>query len=339
MLSEIEYELKAISDKICLKMENKAWKKAINNYMKLRETFINRNLKLQAVITLVSIASLQDKQGEPEKAGKTMLQAAREFESIKKMGYAYKAYQRALAFMESLNDKDMCRMIKEKIESLGMLDLVVVADSTGSMGSALGAIKKEIARMLYFLSEKIPGVRIGALTYRDHCDEESSYLLKCYPFTESQYYSELTSFIKEWTADGGGDIPEAVEDALSSLQDFQWVNVKKIAILIADAPPHDPSQCPKKLNWREESKKLASNEVKVYTIQIVKDSKTEKIFKEIANITQGEHFMLENTPDIPDLIVAIALSQVDLVEDFILDLESNGQLPKSMKELLQKFLR
>ncbi len=339
MLKRIKNDLKTISDEIAHKMEQKAWSNAIKNYQMLHERFLKERLDLEAILSLVSISALQEKQDQIEKAAETMLKAAEEFESIKKPGYAFKAYQRTVGLMKSSNRTEMIEGLEKKIESLGMLDMIIIVDTTGSMGSVLDAIKKEISNMLYYLSNKIPGIRIGALAYRDHCDAESSYLLQPHPFTESKDNAELISFIKEWRADGGGDIPEAVEDALHHLANFKWEMDKKVAILIADACPHEKEECQKKLDWKQETRKIAEEEIRVYTIQSGSDTKTKEIFGKIAQMTQGEYFNLEEVPHLPDLIVAIALHQVDLVEDFILDLEAKGQLPDSKKKLLNKFRR
>ncbi|MFX1259514.1 MAG: VWA domain-containing protein [Promethearchaeota archaeon] len=340
MLKEIEFDLKNLSKNIQINMNQKSWQGAINEYKKLSEKFTKNNLNLQAILALVSIAVLQEKRGQIEEAGKIIFDAAEKFKSIKQNGYALRAYQRALSFMEFLNKKEEIELIKEKIESIGTLDLVIVADSTGSMGSALTAIKQEIAKMLYLLSDNVPGARIGALTYRDHCDEARSYLIRTHPFIEPTDYKKLITFIKGWNSGGGGDVPEALEDALSYLQNgYEWESSRKMAILIADAPPNDPSNCPKGLDWREETKKLADDDIKVYTVLSGLDANAEKDFKEIAELTQAEFFKLNNTSDLPDLIVAIALSSMHLVEDFIIDLESRGQLSESKKIMLEKLLR
>lgn len=340
MLKEIEIDLNNLSKEIYNKITQKKWAAAINSYEKLRNIFLKIKLVLQATLSLVSIASLQEKQGQIEKAENTIFRAAEEFESIKYNGYALRAYQRTLSLAQSLNKLDAVKIIQEKINSLGMLDLIIVTDATGSMGGALESIKKEITQMLYLLSNKIPGVRVGALAYRDHCDENQTFLIKAHPFMEQENYSELINFIKDWAPAGGGDAPEAIEDALNYLQKgYEWVSSKKIAVLITDAPPHTVSECPKNLDWKEEAKKLANDEIKIYTILCTTDDNTAKILKEIADLTQAEFFQLENIADLPDLVVAISLNQVELVGDFIIDLESKGQLTDTKKKLFEKISR
>ncbi|MFB0561410.1 MAG: VWA domain-containing protein [Candidatus Lokiarchaeia archaeon] len=338
MLKEIEPEVEKFSENIHGKMAQKDWKAAVKGYLDLRETFLKSGLNLQASLTLVSISALREKMGEIEEAGKTMIKAAEEFESLKKMGYVLRAYQRALNLMETSKKTELAKELQEKIDSLSMLELVIVTDSTGSMGGALEAIKTKIAELLYQLSEKIPGVRVGALTYRDHCDENSSYLLSAHPFTDE--HKELISFIKQWTSKGGGDIPEAVEDALNYLdKGYDWELAKRVVIIIGDAPPHTSKECPKNLDWKEETKKLADKEVKVYTVLCGGDPATKDIWGQISDLTQADTFQIGNYDDLPDLIVAITLSQVGLAEDYILDLEAKGQLAESKKELIQKIRR
>ncbi|MHA1300845.1 MAG: vWA domain-containing protein [Candidatus Helarchaeota archaeon] len=338
MLKNIEHNVVNLTKEIETAIVDNSWDNAISGYIKLKKIFKDTNLILQSILTEVSIASLFENKGEIEKAANTITGAAKEFEAIKKNGYAYKAYQRALELYQYLNKKDQITQIEEQIDSLNMLDLVIITDSTGSMGPALDAIKKEIAKMLYLLAEKIPGVQVGALTYRDHCDENKSYLIKTHSFTEQSEYTSLINFVKKWTARGGGDIPEAVEDVLNYLQKgFEWETDNKVAILIADAPPHEKSECPKNLDWREETQKLANDEIKVYTILTDGNPEAEKIFSVISDITQAKFFNLSNIYDLPSLIVAIALDQVQLVEDFIIELEEKGELTESLKTLLKTF--
>ncbi len=342
MLKEIEYEMNTLSEEIHFNMCNKAWIVAIKDYERIREHFLEAKLNSQATLTLVSIASLLETIGQVEKAGNIMLSAANEFEEHRKMGYAFKAYQRALDLMISCDQIGKVKNIQQKIESLGMLDLVIVIDSTGSMGSGLDSIRKEIAKMLYKMSDKIPGIRIGALTYRDHCNENTSYLIKAQPFIEqvSSEIAKLVSFVDSWVPDGGGgDGGEAVADALDYLQKgYEWESVKKISILIADEPPHPPEKCPNKLDWKKISAKLANDEIKVYSVICGNDVRTIESFKEIARITESKSFLLSDTADLPDLIVAIALHQFDLAEDFIIDIESEGKLTESKRELLKELI-
>lgn len=54
----------------------------------------------------------------------------------------------------------------------------------------------------------------------------------------------MTNWVDQCRAEGGGDGPEAVADALDAVRKLSWRSEStKICVLIADAPPHglDPS--------------------------------------------------------------------------------------------------
>ena len=85
-------------------------------------------------------------------------------------------------------------------------------------------------------------IRIGLLLYRDYGDnyKYKNLPIKIFPFTE-----DLSVFFKnlhDFTIVGreGGDIPEAVYEALYGAMEFyQWkLGAEKKVILIGDAPPH-----------------------------------------------------------------------------------------------------
>ncbi|MCP4698760.1 MAG: VWA domain-containing protein [Gammaproteobacteria bacterium] len=118
------------------------------------------------------------------------------------------------------------------------LDLMFVIDATGSMTDELEYITTELRDIAGNVSEKYAQthVRFGLTVYRDRGDE---YVVKEYPFVES--LDEMQVQLTEQEARGGGDYPEAMEEALQKALQADWRegNVARTLFLIADAPPHD----------------------------------------------------------------------------------------------------
>jgi Mg-chelatase subunit ChlD len=114
------------------------------------------------------------------------------------------------------------------------IDLVICFDTTGSMKPHLDAVRTRLIRMLKEAIPSYSSFRIGMVLYKDYREE---YLTKIIPFT-----SDFESFQKSLDAiraSGGGDIPEAVHEALhEGATKFEWAAPSKIMILIGDAPPH-----------------------------------------------------------------------------------------------------
>ncbi|MEM9582733.1 MAG: vWA domain-containing protein [Pseudomonadota bacterium] len=117
------------------------------------------------------------------------------------------------------------------------LDLAFVVDTTGSMGDELAWLTKELKSIVRQAKRAAPGVdiRYGLIVYRDHGDD---YVLRNYGFTKRQ--SEMQSWLRAQSAQGGGDYPEAAAQALRAATDLNWRRGKgeRLMFHIADAPPH-----------------------------------------------------------------------------------------------------
>lgn len=116
------------------------------------------------------------------------------------------------------------------------LDLALVIDTTGSMGDELEFLKVEFRAIVERIAERFPHVdqRWAVVVYRDKGD---AYVVKDYDFTSS--LSRTIDRLGEQRATGGGDYPEAVDQALEAAVDLGWRHdAARIAFLIADAPPH-----------------------------------------------------------------------------------------------------
>jgi Mg-chelatase subunit ChlD len=119
------------------------------------------------------------------------------------------------------------------------LDLVLVLDTTGSMGDELEYLKSEVKSIAAAVHEQFPGVdkRFGLVVYRDE-GMGDEYVTRTFPFTSS-----LNTFRKNLSAQsaaGGGDIPEAMHRGLEEADKLEWRDgdTARVLFLIADAPPH-----------------------------------------------------------------------------------------------------
>jgi hypothetical protein len=117
------------------------------------------------------------------------------------------------------------------------LDLVFLVDTTGSMGDELSYLNSEFKTMASTLAARFPNVnqRYGLVVYRDRGDE---YVTRSFPFTSS--VDEFRRNLSAQRADGGGDVPEAMEVGLAEAVKLQWrtADTARVMFLVADAPPH-----------------------------------------------------------------------------------------------------
>ena len=115
------------------------------------------------------------------------------------------------------------------------LDIVLVFDSTGSMGGEIRAVERQIHRLGTTLLKLVPKARIGLCTYRDEGDE---FVVRGLPLTND--IAAIDRFLSGVEADGGGDEPEAVEKGLEwciANNQFRG-SARKVILLFGDAPPH-----------------------------------------------------------------------------------------------------
>lgn len=123
---------------------------------------------------------------------------------------------------------------------LDQLDVCIVLDTTASMGGPLEWVKKGVVKMMrtFELISREP--RIGVTLYRDHGD---AYVTKVLPL--SPRADILAKLLAPEGPKGGGDIPEAVLEALAAaVRGQRWSPssaAKKIIVIITDAPAHENS--------------------------------------------------------------------------------------------------
>ena len=177
--------------------------------------------------------------------------------------------------------KNIAQLEKPRIE------VCFVLDTTGSMGGLIAGAKDKIWSMANEIisAKPTPEVRIGLIAYRDKTD---AYTTKVYPLSNDidDIYAKLMAF----KAQGGGDTPESVNQALNEgVTKMKWSKSKKvlkIIFLVGDAPPHmDYKQDVKYLD----SCKLAmKKDLIINTIQCGNMAATTPIWQEIARSAEGK---------------------------------------------------
>ncbi len=115
------------------------------------------------------------------------------------------------------------------------LDLVICFDTTASMDPYMKDVKKYLTLLVRERTARFSSFRIGLVLFRDYFPDE--YITRKVPFMTD--LDKFDGYIKALKAFGGGDIPEAVHEALYAAEtEFDWKATKRIVILVGDAPPH-----------------------------------------------------------------------------------------------------
>ncbi|HET7838390.1 MAG TPA: vWA domain-containing protein [Rectinemataceae bacterium] len=115
------------------------------------------------------------------------------------------------------------------------LDLVICFDTTMSMDPYMKDVKRNLAILVREKTARFSSFRVGLMLFKDYFPDE--YITRKVPFMTD--IDRFDSYIKGLRAFGGGDIPEAVHEALyAAATEFDWKATKRIIILVGDAPPH-----------------------------------------------------------------------------------------------------
>jgi Mg-chelatase subunit ChlD len=168
------------------------------------------------------------------------------------------------------------------------MDVMFVIDATGSMGDEITYLQTEFDGIVESLARNNPQVslRYGLVMYRDIGDE---YVVRDYGFTSNPRV--LRDQLRKQQANGGGDYPEAMEQAIDKAVDARWRdgNTAKVMFLVADAPPHDEN-----LARAFESFKEARKEgIRIYPLGASGVADTaEYLMRMGAVMTQGRYLFL-----------------------------------------------
>ncbi|WP_326541027.1 vWA domain-containing protein [Pseudorhodoferax sp.] len=170
------------------------------------------------------------------------------------------------------------------------LDLVFLVDATGSMGDEIGKLKtslRSIADEVAGLPSR-PDLCFALVAYRDKGD---AFVLRSHDFT-----NDLGAFqrvLDRLQADGGGDYPEAMNEALhETVHRLAWRGdgATRMVLLLADAPPHLDDGGPQ---YDEDMQAALGKGIKVFSVGASGlDRQGEYIQRQIAQYTGGRFVFL-----------------------------------------------
>ncbi|MCI1209381.1 MAG: VWA domain-containing protein [Treponema sp.] len=136
---------------------------------------------------------------------------------------------------------DICKVM-DTINPKNKVDVVFAIDATGSMKDDIDELREKWVPRLLSELRGFGEVRLGLLLYRDYVDRwrYKKLPVKFFDFTENT--DEFLKNLNGFSINGleGGDIPEAVYEALYASEEFyNWdTAAQRQIILIGDAEPH-----------------------------------------------------------------------------------------------------
>lgn len=165
------------------------------------------------------------------------------------------------------------------------VEVCFVLDTTGSMANLIKAARDKI----WFIANEIvsapsmPAVKLCLLAFRDR---EDAYVTRHTLLTTDvdRIYGELAQF----QAEGGGDTPEAVNQALSEAIDASgWSprdEVLKLIFLVGDAPPKVYAGEPQ---YPELAARAAARGIVINPVLCGEDDETRRTWDSIAKLAHG----------------------------------------------------
>lgn len=175
------------------------------------------------------------------------------------------------------------------------MDLALVIDTTGSMGDEMAYLQAELDSIVARLRRNAGNLdlRIGVVLYRDQGDD---YVVRTAPLSGDTAATRKLLAAQE--ADGGGDEPEAMDQALAAAQQLQWrPDAAKAVLLVTDAPPH-----PEKVAATiEAAGQLRSRGVQIVPVAAsgVEDT-AQYVLRTMAALTQGRYIFLTDDSGVGD---------------------------------------
>jgi hypothetical protein len=193
----------------------------------------------------------------------------------------------------TINEKTQKPFDKVSPQKIGVLDMVIAFDTTGSMAAYIEAVRKEVAELVPRLFKDNEDLRLGIVAFGDYCDMNNAQdfgdAYQCLMPTNNE--NDIIKFIRESKDTSGGDGDEFYELVIKKIvEETPWREGSTRAILlISDAEPHPLGYTYKdyvvgnQIDWRKEASKAAEMKIKIDTVTITDNP----WYKELSKMTNG----------------------------------------------------
>jgi len=171
------------------------------------------------------------------------------------------------------------------------VEVCFVLDTTGSMAGLIEGAQAKIWSIANDLiaAEPKPQLKLSLVGYRDRGD---LYVTRLTDLTAD--IDTVHARLMEFTADGGGDGPESVNQALhEAVTKVSWSDdreVLKIVFLVGDAPPHMDYE--QDVRYPEVCQAAVRRNLVINAVQCGQQADTTAAWKEIAKLAEGKYIPL-----------------------------------------------
>ncbi|MES9972189.1 MAG: vWA domain-containing protein [Candidatus Thiodiazotropha sp.] len=168
------------------------------------------------------------------------------------------------------------------------IEVVFALDTTGSMGGLIQAAKEKIWSIASTMAQAQPApeIKMGLVAYRDRGDSYVTQLVDLSEDLDSVYAT-----LMDFRAEGGGDGPESVNQALhDAVNKISWSQDEgayRVVFLVGDAPPHMDYQ--DDVKYPQTIKLANARGIVVNTIQAGNSAPTRLVWNKIAQAGLGQY--------------------------------------------------
>lgn len=168
------------------------------------------------------------------------------------------------------------------------VEVVFCLDTTGSMGGLIEGAKNKIWSICNQIAgaKPTPDLKIGLVAYRDKGD---NYVTQVFDLSDD--LDAIHGHLRKFDANGGGDTPEHVNQALhDAVHKIKWSDDKRtlrIIFLVGDAPPH--MDYADDVKYPDTCKKAAEKGIIINAIQCGNDPECTRAWRDVAAKAEGSY--------------------------------------------------
>jgi Mg-chelatase subunit ChlD len=172
------------------------------------------------------------------------------------------------------------------------IEVVFVLDTTSSMSGLIQAAREKIWSIATTMAsaQENPDIKMGLVAFRDRGD---AYITRVFDLSDD--LDSMYASLMDFRAQGGGDGPESVNQALyDAIHKVSWSNdsnVYRVVFLVGDAPPH--MDYGNDVKYPVTLAAAAKKGIVVNAIQSGQHQFTRPAWQEIASLGHGEYLQVE----------------------------------------------
>ena len=199
------------------------------------------------------------------------------------------------------DDDGFCDFCNEPY--VGVLDLVFVIDSTGSMGDEVSVVKNSIQNYANQLAESNIPYYISLIDFSNDGSNNGKYNYYHINFDFTNDNSEISSGISGLSLKGGSDEP-AYSALINGLDELHWGDdsVKRV-ILIGDETPWNEPSSTTGFDYDDALSSLTEREVVLYSVAT--GGTDIGIFESLATATNGSYYRSSTSSDFSQVLTDI----------------------------------